>query len=110
MSNLWTDLRYALRQLRKSPGFAALAIATLAIGIGASTAIYSIVDGVLLRSLPYSHPQQLISLFESLPGAPRIFWPMKPSCSPEIGLSKTMKSRLWKGRLSKMKVFAVATE
>jgi putative ABC transport system permease protein len=67
MSNLWTDLRYALRQLRKSPGFAALAIATLAIGIGASTAIYSIVDGVLLRSLPYSHPQQLISLFESLP-------------------------------------------
>ena len=67
MSNLWTDLRYALRQLRKSPGFAALAIATLAIGIGASTAIYSIVDGVLLRSLPYSHPQQLVSLFESLP-------------------------------------------
>ncbi len=68
MTNFLNDLRYALRQLRKAPGFAALAICTLAIGIGASTAIYSIVDGVLLRSLPYKNPQSLVTLFESLPG------------------------------------------
>ena len=62
MTNLLNDLRYATRQLRKSPGFAALAICTLAIGIGASTAIYSIVDGVLLRSLPYRNPQRQVTV------------------------------------------------
>ncbi len=68
MTTLLNDVRFAMRQLRKSPGFAALAICTLAIGIGASTAIYSIVDGVLLRSLPFHEPQQLVSVFETNPG------------------------------------------
>ena len=67
MTTLLNDLRHALRQLRKSPGFAALAIGTLAVGIGASTAIYSIVDGVLLRSLPFRNPQRIVSVFESFP-------------------------------------------
>lgn len=67
------DLRYGLRNLRRNPGFAAVAVGTLALGIGAATSVFSIVNGVLLESFPYRDPSHLVVLFEHLANAPSRF-------------------------------------
>src|SRR5882757_8085868 len=75
LEDLWQDLRYALRTLRQKPGFSAVAVLTLALGIGATTVMFTVINGVLFTPLPYPQPERLVSLNE---------WTEKPSQSGNL--------------------------
>src|SRR5689334_8550297 len=82
MGALAQNVRYGARQLGTNPGFTAAAVACLGLGIGATTAIFSVVNAVLLRDLPYAHPGQLVRIFTEFPTFPngglRHFWVSGP--------------------------------
>src|SRR5437762_1634096 len=69
---MWNDVRYALRAMRRSPGFTAVAVLSLALGIGANTAIFSLIYTLMLHMLPVRDPRQLVELLRTFPGDPPV--------------------------------------
>ena len=70
MEGLLQDLRFAIRLFRRNPGFAGLAIVALALGIGANTAVFSVVDAVLLKPLPFPNPDAIVAVYDTQPFCP----------------------------------------
>ena len=109
MQSLWQNLRYGLRMLRKSPGFTIVAIVTLALGIGANTAIFSLIDAVMLRMLPVQRPDELLQLERQDPryadvGSPSFSNPLSLLWSG--GASPDFSNPLWEQVRDQQNVFS----
>src|SRR4029077_10907335 len=96
IDSFWFDLRHAARMLVKNPGFTTAAVLCLMLGIGATTGIFSVVNAVLLRPLPYAHPDRLVRIYTEFPtwpnGGLRKFWTSAPEF---FDLRRDLKS--WRG-------------
>ena len=102
MTSLLQDLRYALRTFGRSPAFTAVVVGTLALGIGGTTAIYSLVHGILLKPLPYPDPDRLVLIFESIPEM-RDRYPLVPVNAYHFqtwqrGRNRSSTSQPWTGK------------
>ena len=108
MTGLLQDLRYTLRQLRKSPGFTLVAVITLALGIGATTAVFSVVDQVLLHPLPYPDSDRLVKVTQTFEGistddaspANYLDWVAQNEASQDHAFAYMAASRGWPASLS----------
>ncbi|MGH9507811.1 MAG: ABC transporter permease, partial [Terriglobales bacterium] len=100
--NGWRELRQAARRLSRTPGYTAIALATLAVGIGASVAIFSVVNAVLLQPLPYRQPGQLFVIHEDAPLAAKANLPWIPVNADQF--------RLWRQRVTAFSGMAIAQD
>jgi hypothetical protein len=92
LDTIYRDVRYAVRALGRNPGFALTAVLTLALGVGANTALFSLVNAVFLKPLPYDRPEEIVTLWEADLSNPegRMITPRLPS---RTGVNRIMSSR-----------------
>jgi len=92
--NLWNDVRYGARVLRKSPGFTTTAVLTLALGIGATTAVFSVCDAMLWKPVPLPHLESLAMVLQAVPGDPSGWSDATPADTADIQKQSTSFSSL----------------